>query len=214
MLQFPGKANICKNQRKSANLAPFVLFSLSLLVPLENTHIKNEGAPSVALNSLCEWPLLLSFPGEGAPHIANFKVGTWWGPKWGDVRCVSLCLCAIFCSWGKAFQRSHVHVSFARLAPSIRGLTKGWFSKGWFWRMFPRNETGTRVHSDVPPERGYVRMFPQNENRNEVHSPKPPFYETTFVSQWTIFNKGHKKICAVDSSAMTRKPYTIRSGLA
>ena len=21
-----------------------------------------------------------------------------------------------------------------------RGLTKGWFPKGWFWRMFPRNE--------------------------------------------------------------------------
>ena len=34
-------------------------------------------------------------------------------------------------------------------------------------RMFPQNETGTRVHTDVPPkrkpERGYVRMFPWSE---------------------------------------------------
>ena len=53
---------------------------------------------------------------------------------------------------------------------------KGWFPKGWFWRMFPRNEnrnegtfgcspgtkTGTRVRSHVPlerkPERGYIRQ--------------------------------------------------------
>ena len=61
-------------------------------------------------------------------------------------------------------------------------VAKRWvFPKGWFWRMFPWNEnrnegtfgcspgtrTGTRVHSDVPPERelerGYVRMFPRNE---------------------------------------------------
>ena len=48
---------------------------------------------------------------------------------------------------------------------------KGWFPKGWFWRMFPRNEnrnkgtfgcspgmktgtkTGTRVRSHIPPKR-------------------------------------------------------------
>ena len=48
-----------------------------------------------------------------------------------------------------------------------RRFTKGWFPKGWFWWMFPRNEnrnegmfalspgtkTSTRVHSHVPPER-------------------------------------------------------------
>ena len=47
------------------------------------------------------------------------------------------------------------------------GSQKGGFPKGWFWRMFPRNEnwnegtfgcspgtkTGTRVSSHVPPER-------------------------------------------------------------
>ena len=64
-------------------------------------------------------------------------------------------------------------------------VRKGWFPKGWFWRMFPgttnRNEgtfgcspvpeTGTRVHADVPrhqkPERGYIR-----QNRPFA---KPPF---------------------------------------
>ena len=48
----------------------------------------------------------------------------------------------------------------------LQGLTKGWFPKGWFWRMFPQNEkqnegtfgcspgtkTGTRVRSHVPLE--------------------------------------------------------------
>ena len=48
------------------------------------------------------------------------------------------------------------------------GIDKGWFPKGWFWRMFPQNEN---------PERGHIRMFPRNEgtfarspgtkNRNE-----------------------------------------------
>ena len=45
------------------------------------------------------------------------------------------------------------------------GLPKGWFPKGWFWQMFPRNENrnegtfacspgtkpGTRVRSPIPP---------------------------------------------------------------
>ena len=53
--------------------------------------------------------------------------------------------------------------------------------------FLPRNsrgtKTGTRVHSDAPPERqperGYVRMFPWNEKTGtRVRSPKPPFYET------------------------------------
>ena len=35
MLQFPGKAKISKNLRKTANLAPLVPFGLSLLFPLE-----------------------------------------------------------------------------------------------------------------------------------------------------------------------------------
>ena len=64
---------------------------------------------------------------------------------------------------------------------------KGGFQKGWFWRMFSRNENRNE---------GYIRMFPRNENRNEgtfacaperktgtrVRSPKPPFYETALLS--------------------------------
>ena len=47
----------------------------------------------------------------------------------------------------------------------IRGFAKGWFPKGWFWRMFPRNEkTGTRVHS-----------------------PKPPFWKPSFYLPMTLF---------------------------
>ena len=53
----------------------------------------------------------------------------------------------------------------------FQSAKKGGFLEGWFWRMFPGTKTGTRVHSDVPPERkperGYVRMFPRNEHRNE-----------------------------------------------
>ena len=73
------------------------------------------------------------------------------------------------------------------------------FQKGGFGGSSPRTKTGTRVHSDVPPERkperGYIRMFPRNENRNEgtftcspgtktgtrVRSPKPPF-QTALLS--------------------------------
>ena len=79
---------------------------------------------------------------------------------------------------------------------------KGWFPKGWFWWMFPRNEnrnegtfacspgteTGTRVRSDVPPERkperGYVRMFPLNENRDEGTLAKTTLFRNRpFISQ-------------------------------
>ena len=66
--------------------------------------------------------------------------------------------------------------SFSAYFWAFQGLTKGWFPKGWFWRMFPRNENqnegtfgcspgtkeGTRVRSHVPPERkperGHVRQ--------------------------------------------------------
>ena len=71
-------------------------------------------------------------------------------------------------------------------ASQIGRWQKGWFPKGWFWRMFPRNEnrnegtfgwfpgtkTGTRVCSHVlpeqKPERGHIR---QNNPLT-----KPPFY--------------------------------------
>ena len=41
-------------------------------------------------------------------------------------------------------RQKHLHYDFllflAFLLYLYRGLTKGWFPKGWFWRMFPRNE--------------------------------------------------------------------------
>ena len=54
------------------------------------------------------------------------------------------------------------------------------FERGGFGGCSPGKKTGTRVHSDVPPERkperGHVRMFPRNENRNEG-----TFAKTTLV---------------------------------
>ena len=60
------------------------------------------------------------------------------------------------------------------------------FQKGGFGGCSPGTKTGTRVHSDVAPERkserGYVRMFPQNENRNEGTFAKTTLYETALLS--------------------------------
>ena len=77
-------------------------------------------------------------------------------------------------------------------------MTKGWFPKGWFWQIFPRNEnrnegtfgcsagtkTGTRVRSHVPPER--------KRDRGHVHQnhpfAKPPFYlpMTGFITKDSV----------------------------
>ena len=69
----------------------------------------------------------------------------------------------------------------------ILGSTKGWFPKGWFWRMCsPGTKTGTRAHSDVPPERKpgtRVRSHvpperqPERGHVRQNHPfTKPPFY--------------------------------------
>ena len=63
------------------------------------------------------------------------------------------------------FRNRHLRAFF-------RGFTTGWFPKGWFRRMFPRNEsTGTRVRS-----------------------PKPPFYETDLLSPSDPFWCCHKRV--------------------
>ena len=58
----------------------------------------------------------------------------------------------------------------------IRGYKSGVdkrvvFQKSGFGGCSPGTKTGTRVHSDVAPERKpeqrFVRMFPRNENRNK-----------------------------------------------
>ena len=61
------------------------------------------------------------------------------------------------------------------------------FQKGGFGACSPGTKTGTRVHSDVPPERkperGYVRMLPRNEKPERGHIRqnhpfgKPPFWQ-------------------------------------
>ena len=51
------------------------------------------------------------------------------------------------------------------------------------FRCSPGTNTGTRVHSDVPPERkpeaGYVPMFPRNESRNGGTFAKTTFFYGT-----------------------------------
>ena len=75
----------------------------------------------------------------------------------------------------------------------FRGFAKGWYPKGWFWRMFPstknRNE-GTFRCSPVPkPERGYIRLFPGTKNRNEGTFAKTTLLQNhPFVSSW-LFDK-------------------------
>ena len=68
-----------------------------------------------------------------------------------------------------------------------RRSPKGWFPKGWSWRMFTQNENRNE---------GTFGCSPRTKNRNEgtfacshgtksgtrVHSPKPPFYQTALLS--------------------------------
>ena len=50
---------------------------------------------------------------------------------------------------------------------------KGWFPKGWFWRMFPRNENRNE---------GTFGCSPGTKTGTRVRLPKPPFYETALLS--------------------------------
>ena len=65
----------------------------------------------------------------------------------------------------------------------IGGWQRVVFQKGGFGGT----KTGTRVHSDVPPERKpetRVRSHvpPETKTGTRAHSPKPPFYETALLS--------------------------------
>ena len=69
----------------------------------------------------------------------------------------------------------------------IRRNPKGWFPKGWFWRMFPRNENrngGTFGCSPGTQNRneGTFGCSPGTKTGTRAHSPKPPFYETALLS--------------------------------
>ena len=93
--------------------------------------------------------------------------------------------------WPKSRTAAHVLVipPLSRLTHRSRGLTEGRFPKGWFWRMFPRNENRNEgmfakttlletalLSPNDPflvltegwfPKGWFRRMFPRNENRNE-----------------------------------------------
>ena len=74
-----------------------------------------------------------------------------------------------------------------RNARPISGVDKRVvFQKGGFGGCSPGTKTGTRVHSDVPPERKpgtrYVRMFLWNENRNEGTFAKTTLYDGRFAN--------------------------------
>ena len=86
----------------------------------------------------------------------------------------------------------------------VRGFAKGWFPKGWFWRMFPRNENRnegtfakttlleTALLSPNDPfwrwqkggfqKGGFGGCSPGTKTGTRVRSPKPPFYETALLS--------------------------------
>ena len=91
----------------------------------------------------------------------------------------------------------------------FRGFAKGRFPKGWFWRMFPRNEnrnegtfakttlleTALLSPSDVFlvltkgwfPKGWFRRMFPRNGNRNEGTFAKTTLLRNRpFISQWFL----------------------------
>ena len=53
------------------------------------------------------------------------------------------------------------------------GSQKGGFQKGWFWRIFPRNENRNE---------GTFACSPGTKTRTRLHSPTPPFYETALLS--------------------------------
>ena len=106
------------------------------------------------------------------------------------------------------FHTQAIHTPTKRRPNYYRALTKGGFPKGWFWRMFPRNEdrnegtfgcsprmkTGTRVHSHHPlerkPERGYIRQ-------NHLLQNRPKLSKVRFPRSWNgmpILGAGARKM--------------------
>ena len=67
----------------------------------------------------------------------------------------------------------------------FRRNLKEWFPKGWFWRMFPRNENrneGTFACSPGNESRneGMFACSPGTKTRTRAHSPNPPFTKPPF----------------------------------
>ena len=69
----------------------------------------------------------------------------------------------------------------------IRRNPKGWFPKGWFWRMFPRNENRNEGTFGCSPgtknrNEGTFACSPGTKTGTRAHSPKPPFHEAALLS--------------------------------
>ena len=66
------------------------------------------------------------------------------------------------------------------------------FQKGGFGGCSPGTRTGTRVHSDVPPERklerGYVRMFPRKRKLEQGYIRQTILYETALLSPGEVLS--------------------------
>ena len=67
------------------------------------------------------------------------------------------------------------------LDEEVRGFAKGWFPKGWFWRMFPRNENrneGTFAKTTLLRNRPFISQW-EVTGRHEV--------TTTFFYVWPLW---------------------------
>ena len=110
----------------------------------------------------------------------------------------------------------------------IRGFAKGWFPKGWFWRMFPRNENRNEgtfakttlletalVSPNNPflvltkgwfPKGWFRRMFPQNKNWNEGTFAKTTLlWNRPFISQWNEAQKSPEAFTSNFTPFFTRR---------
>ena len=83
---------------------------------------------------------------------------------------------------------------------SVRGFAKGWFPKGWFWRMFPYNKNrneGTKHGMTVPKtgtraeqtERRYEKPERGRHRQNRPFT-KPPFHFLSICQAWQNWVEG------------------------
>ena len=109
----------------------------------------------------------------------------------------NFCAEALVCAFLRPFALFCALLRTCKVCPLLRsialflgGSKQGWFSKRGFRGCSPGMKTGTRVHSDVPPERkperGYVRMFPGTKTGTRVHSPNHPFTKPPLCLPLTV----------------------------
>ena len=100
--------------------------------------------------------------------------------------CESLGLCESLCCLKYTPARNYCKINPENSRRLFGGWQKGGFPKGWFWRMFPRNENRNEGTFGCCPAtktgKGTFACSPRKKTRTRVHSPKPPFYETALLS--------------------------------